>query len=128
VLICRICGKKQEALFLKINPLNKKTMKLLLITAVKEFEKDIKLILKKSEVKSFSYRDVKGFKDNSEDAIEANWFANNRQETESILFYAFVKKEKVDALFELVEAFNKIQVSKSNIHIAVLNMERSSKD
>jgi nitrogen regulatory protein PII len=102
-------------------------MKLLLITAVKEFEKEIKHLLKKSQVKSFSYKDVKGFKDNSEDAIEANWFATNMQETESVLFYAFVEKEKVDALFELVAVFNKEQVTKSNIHVAVLNIERCSK-
>jgi nitrogen regulatory protein PII len=101
-------------------------MKLLLITAVQEFEKDIKQILKNSQVKSFSYKDVKGFKDNSEDALEANWFATNMQETESVLFYAFVKKEKVDGLFEMVKEFNTKQVSKSNIHVAVLNIERCS--
>ena len=58
-------------------------MKLLLITAVREFEKEIKLILKKAQVKSFSYKDVKGFKDNSEDALEANWFAANEQEMQT---------------------------------------------
>ena len=100
-------------------------MKLLLITAVKEFEKDIKLILKKAQVKSFSYKDVKGFKDNSEDALEANWFAANIQETESVLFYAFVKEEKVDGLFELVNEFNIEQDSLSHIHVAVLNIEKS---
>jgi nitrogen regulatory protein PII len=101
-------------------------MKLLLITAVREFEKNIKQILKKAEVKSFSYKDVKGFKDNSEDALEANWFATNMQETESILFYAFVQEEKVDGLFDMVKEFNTEQVSKSNIHVAVLNIERCS--
>ena len=101
-------------------------MKLLLITAVKEFEKDIKLILKKAQVKSFSYKDVKGFKDNSEDVLEANWFAANEQEMESILFYAFVNEEKVDGLFDRVKEFNTDQVSKSNIHLAVLNIEKSN--
>ena len=101
-------------------------MKLLLITAVREFEKDIKQILKKAQVKSFSYKDVKGFKDNSEDDLEANWFATNMQETESVLFYAFVKEEKVDGLFDMVKEFNTEQVSKSNIHVAVQNIERCS--
>jgi nitrogen regulatory protein PII len=99
-------------------------MKLLLITAVREFEKDIKKILKKAQVKSFSYKDVKGFKDNSEDALEANWFATNMQETESVLFYAFVKEDKVDGLFDMVKEFNTDQVSKSHIHVAVLSIER----
>ena len=99
-------------------------MKLLLITAVREFEKDIKQILRKAQVKSFSYKDVKGFKDNSEDALEANWFATNMQETESVLFYAFVKEDKVDGLFDMVKEFNTDQVSKSHIHVAVLSIER----
>ena len=59
--------------------------------------------------------------------MEANWFATNMQENESVLFYAFVKEEKVDTLFELIEVFNKSQVTKSNIHIAVLTIERCSK-
>lgn len=101
-------------------------MKLLLITAVKEFEKDIKLMLKKTGVNSFSYKEVKGFKDNSEEALEANWFAANEQEIESILFYAFVDKERVDELFEMVKDFNAKQISKSNIHLAVLNIEKSN--
>ena len=87
-------------------------------------EKDIKQILKKAQVKSFSYKDVKGFKDNSEDALEANWFATNMQETESVLFYAFVKEDKVDGLFDMVKEFNTDQVSKSHIHVAVLSIER----
>lgn len=101
-------------------------MKLLLITAVKEFEKNIKLILKKSEVKSFSYKDVNGFKDNSGDAIEGNWFATNMQENESVLFYAFVEKENVDIVFDLVAHFNEKEETASHIHLAILNIERSN--
>jgi hypothetical protein len=69
---------------------------------------------------------VKGFKDNSEEALEANWFAAKEQEIESILFYAFVDKERVDELFEMVKDFNAKQISKSNIHLAVLNIEKSN--
>lgn len=101
-------------------------MKLLLITAVKEFEIDIKKILKKSQVNSFSYTNVKGYKDNSEDDLEDNWFAADRQETESVIFYVFVNEEKVDGLFDRVKKFNAEQVSKSNIHVAVMNIERFS--
>jgi hypothetical protein len=101
-------------------------MKLLLITAVKEFEKDIKQLLKKAAVQSFSYQEVKGFKNSSADKIETNWFGSEMNETESTLFYAFAAKEKVDALYELVEYFNIEQNSLSHIHIAVLNIEKSN--
>jgi hypothetical protein len=101
-------------------------MKLLLITAVKEFEKEIKQLLKKASVESFSYQEVKGFKNSTGEAVESNWFGSEMNETDSILFYAFTAKEKVDALYELVEYFNIEQESVSNIHIAVLNIEKSN--
>ena len=101
-------------------------MKLLIITAIKEFEKDVLKILKKGEVKTFTYKEVKGFKDLSEEGIESNWFASEMNVNESILFYAFVKKENVDAVFELVKTFNNQQESMSQIHLASLNIEKSN--
>lgn len=101
-------------------------MKLLLITAVLAFEKDIKKMLKESEVKTYTYKQVIGFKDISEEAIESNWFASEINETESILFYAFVKKQNVGTLFDLVEAFNEKLETLSKIHVAVLNIEKSN--
>lgn len=101
-------------------------MKLLIITAISAFEKDIKKMLKQAEVKTFSYKEVKGYKDISEEAVENNWFASEINETESILFYAFVKKENVDLLFDLVSSFNENQETLSHIHLAVLNIEKSN--
>lgn len=101
-------------------------MKLLIITAVAEFDKDAKQILKKADVKTFTYKEVKGHRDHSSDIIEGNWFAGEITETESTLFYVFIKKEKVDTVFDLVEEFNKKQETISKIHIAVLNIEKSN--
>jgi nitrogen regulatory protein PII len=101
-------------------------MKLVIITAIKEFEKDIKLQLRKAEVKTFSFRDVTGYRDSTEDAVESNWFSSEMNQTESILFYAFVKKENVNMLFELINNFNQQQQSLSQIHVAVINIEKSN--
>ena len=101
-------------------------MKLLIITAIKEFEKDIKLQLKQADVKTFSYKEVTGYRDSTEDNIESNWFSSEMNQTESILFYAFVKKENVDMLFELINAFNSKQKTLSHIHVAVINIEKSN--
>ena len=38
----------------------------------------------------------------------------------------FLKKENIDLLFGLVTAFNEKQETLSNIHIAVLNIEKSN--
>lgn len=101
-------------------------MKLVIITAIKQFEKDIKLQLKKANVKTFSFKEVTGYRDSTEDAVESNWFSSEMNQTESILFYAFVKKENVDMLFELIKDFNGTQKTMSHIHVAVLNIEKSN--
>lgn len=101
-------------------------MKLVIITAVKEFENNIKLLLTKADVKTFSFREVTGYRDSTLDAIETNWFSSEMNQTESILFYAFVKKENVEMLFELINDFNNKQKTLSHIHVAVLNIEKSN--
>ena len=101
-------------------------MKLLLITAVAEFENEVKQILKKAQVKTFSYREVTGYRNTSEDAIESNWFGTEMNENESIMFYAFVEKENVDLVFNLIKEFNSQQETSSHVHSAILNIEKSN--
>jgi hypothetical protein len=101
-------------------------MKLLVITSIKEFKKDILRMLKEAGVQNFSYREVTGYQDDSENAVELNWFASDMNENESILFYAFVKKESVDSFFNLVEVYNSKQGNESRVHLAVLNIEKSN--
>ncbi len=101
-------------------------MKLLLITSIREFEKEIKSILKKAEVTHYSYKKVTGFRDASELSIQENWFASEMNESKSILFYVFVKKENVDTVFNLVKIFNEKQESDSTIHLAMLDIEKTN--
>jgi len=101
-------------------------MKLLLITAIREFESKIKRNLKKAEVSTFSFQHVTGYRDSTEDAVESNWCANEMNQTEAIVFFACVKEEKVDMLFELIDEFNKNQETMSHIHVALLNIEKSN--
>jgi hypothetical protein len=45
-------------------------------------------------------------------------------ENESILYYAFVDNGNVGTLIEKVNEFNVLQESLSNIHVAVMNIEK----
>jgi len=101
-------------------------MKLLMITAIEAFEKDIKFLLKKATITHFSYTDVKGFRDLTEESVGNNWFASEMNESQSIIFYAFVPKEKADQLFNSVAEFNKQQRTASKVHVVVLNIEKSN--
>lgn len=99
-------------------------MKLLIITATAAFDEDIKKMLKQAQVKTFSHKEVKGFRELSEEAMESNWFGIEMNESESILYYAFVENGNVDSLFRMVNEFNAQQKSMSKIHLAVVNIEK----
>ncbi|MEO8235954.1 MAG: hypothetical protein ABI549_11115 [Flavobacterium sp.] len=101
-------------------------MKLVIITTIEEFAKEVKQILKNAQVTSYSYKEVIGYKNSSEEPLESNWFGVEMDENESILFYAFVPKDNVDKVYESVNEFNAKQETESYIHIAVLNIEKSN--
>ena len=101
-------------------------MKLLIITSISEFEKEIKQMLVKANVKNFSYKEVIGYHNTSDEALGDNWFATEMNENESILFYAFVPSENVAFVFNSINEFNAIQETTSKIHVATVNIENSN--
>jgi len=101
-------------------------MKLVIITAIAEYSKDIKKILKTTNVKTFSFKEVTGYKDISEENIDSNWFGSDMNETDSVLFYAFVNRKDIDLLFANIEAFNKQQEAISKIHVVSLAIEKNN--
>ncbi|WP_420575487.1 hypothetical protein [Ekhidna sp.] len=100
-------------------------MELLIITAVQSFEKDVKKLLKENGVKVYSHMDVTGFKDLSDEAQNANWFASDSGEHRSALFYAFVEEAFVDKVLKAIEVLNSTQETSSYVHAAVLNIKKS---
>lgn len=99
-------------------------MKLLLITAIKEFESEVKNILVKSGVKSFSYNAVKGFKNDAQSNVVDNWFASSYAETDSLLFTVFLPAENMPFIIKKIDHFNAGQETLSKVHIALINLEQ----
>lgn len=99
-------------------------MKLLIITAIKEFEKNVKDALNHSGVKSFSYHYVRGYKNESDGSTE-NWFGASHTEIDSVMFAVFIEEKFVEEIYRKVEFFNGKQKSLSKIHVATMNIEKS---
>ncbi|MDV3462901.1 hypothetical protein [Elizabethkingia miricola] len=99
-------------------------MKLLLITAIEEFETDVINILKHSGVKAFSYQSVKGFKNNKNEM--SNWFGKDDIAVNSLLFTVFSDCNCVDDIYKNVNEFNQKQKTVSRIHIATINLENEN--
>ena len=101
-------------------------MKLVIITAIKEFEKEIRNILIKSNVASFSLQDIQGFRDHTKDSVKSNWFASEINVIDSFMFYAFMIDGNADKVFEHIGSFNEKLEALSRIHISILNIEKSN--
>ena len=96
-------------------------MKLLLITAIEEFEKDVINILKNSKVRSFTYQSVKSFK-NDKNEIK-NWFGKDDIAVDSLLFTVFSEYNCVDSIYKNINEFNSKQETLSQIHIVTIDSE-----
>jgi hypothetical protein len=112
-------GKQREKLKIR-------NMKLLIVTAIKVFEKEVKRMFKKAGINIFSFTDINGYRDLTEQAIESNWFGSEMNENESLMFYSFASQEKTDLLFKYANEFNETQKTLSKIHVVILNVEKSN--
>ena len=99
-------------------------MKLVLVTAVEEFQKEVLKIFKKANIKNFSSLDIDGYKNIPQLLMAANWFSASKSGNESIMFFSFTNKEKIDGLFDLIEEFNNNLETNNPIKAIVVPVER----
>lgn len=94
-------------------------MELLIITAVKTFEKKVKKLLQEHSVTAYSYSSVIGFRKPNEQEQISNWFGSEVNEIDSLLFFAFVTENTANRIMEAVKEENKKCEVQSKIHLAV---------
>ena len=81
-------------------------MKLVIVTAVEEFQKDVLKLFKKANIENFSSSDIDGYKNGSSILMASNWFSGEKGGNESSLFFSFTDEEHIDDLFNLIKEFN----------------------
>lgn len=99
-------------------------MKLLILTAVRTFEKQVRKILETEGVLSYSYTTVTGYRDSTQDSVSRNWFATEMNKAESILFFAFVSEATSNQVFDAVEKLNATCDLHSKVHIMISPIEK----
>jgi hypothetical protein len=99
-------------------------MKLVLVTAVEEFQNDVLDIFKKANIENFSSSDIDGYKNAPSLLMASNWFSAGKGGTESIMFFSFTNKEKIDDLFNLIEEFNNNLETNNPLKAIVVPVER----
>jgi hypothetical protein len=100
-------------------------MKLLIVTVVEEFEKEILGLFKKANIESFSGSEIEGYKNHTSMVRTASWFTSEKSGVESSLFFSFTEDENIDALFELIKTFNQNLETNNPIKAVVVPIEKS---
>ncbi|HZW78272.1 MAG TPA: hypothetical protein VFF21_08220 [Flavobacteriaceae bacterium] len=99
-------------------------MKLLILTAVRTFEEQVRKILETENVLSYSYTNVTGYRDSTQDSVARNWFATEMNRAESLLFFAFVSEEIGNKVFKAVEELNTTCDLRSKVHIVICPIDK----
>lgn len=100
-------------------------MKLLIVTVVDQFQKEILQLFKKANIESYSGSDIEGYKNASSFMMNSSWFPSEKGGAGSSMFFSFTEEEKIDAFFTLAIQFNKNMETNNPIHAVVVPIERS---
>lgn len=99
-------------------------MKLLIVTCIKEFEKETVELFMKAHITAFSNTDINGFKTNDPQNLISNWFSSSRDHVNSVLFFAFTEIDKIDKLLKEAKKFNENTKSNNPLRAIVLDIEK----
>ena len=99
-------------------------MKLVILTSVKEFHKDVLNLFKKCDIESFSGSDIDGYKNAKSLLLMNGWFSSETGGTESSLFFAFTEELKINQLFDEVKAYNANLETNNPIKAIVVPIEQ----
>lgn len=99
-------------------------MKLVIVTAVEEFQKDILKLFKKAHIENFSSSDIDGYKNGSSVLLASNWFSGEKSGNESSLFFSFTEEENINALFDLIKEFNYNLETNNPVKAVVVPIEK----
>ncbi|WP_341482788.1 hypothetical protein [Gramella jeungdoensis] len=97
-------------------------MKLLIVTSLSEFQKDILKLFRESHIDAFSTSEIDGYK-NSLVATQS-WFPGEKSGNESVMLFSFTENEKIDSFFKLVKEYNQQLETNNPVRAIVLPIER----
>lgn len=99
-------------------------MKLVIVTAVEEFQKEVLKLFKKANIENFSSSDIDGHKNGSSILMASSWFSGEKAGNESRLFFSFTEDQYIDDLFQFIEAFNSNLETSNPIKAVVVPIEK----
>ncbi len=82
-------------------------MKLLVVTCLKEYLKDVSKIFKQANIDVFSTSEIVGHRDGAPLNILEDWFASGGEEVDSMMIFTFISEKNAEQGIKLIENYNK---------------------
>lgn len=99
-------------------------MKLVIVTAVEEFNRELQSLFKKAKIENFSSSEIDGFKTLPLPIDTASWVTGVRSGADSMMFFSFTKSKKIEVLFSLINDFNKNIETNNPVRAIVVPIEK----
>jgi len=99
-------------------------MKLVIVTAVEQYQKEVLKLFKKADIENFSSSEIDGHKNGSSLLMASNWFPAEKGGNESSMFFSFTDEERIDTLFEAIIEFNENLETNNPIKAIVVPIEK----
>ena len=100
-------------------------MKLLFVTALKEYTKQVGGIFKKADIHVYSATDTIGFKDGQVPDLIDSWFSVGEAKFDSVFLFSFTGEENAEKALQLIHEHNQEFPSGFPIRAFVLPVEKS---
>ena len=101
-------------------------MKLLVITCLKEYQRNAAQILEKAKIAVFSVTATIGIKDNRDSNLLDNWFSTGGEQFDSIFLFSFTDLVKAERVLDLVKKYNTENETGFPIRAFIIPVDRSS--
>ena len=101
-------------------------MKLLIVTSLKEYQKEVATIFDHAGIKVFSVSETKGFKEDHGVNLLDSWFSSGKEYFDSIFLFSFTNEASAESTMELIKAYNEENKTKFPIRAFIVPVEKSS--
>ena len=101
-------------------------MKLITVTALKEFSEKVTAIFRKADIHVFSATDIIGFKNDSNDNLMSGWSGKSDVHFDSVLLFSFTEDEKANKAIQYIREYNQENSGGFPLRAFILPVENSS--
>lgn len=100
-------------------------MKLIVITCLKEYLRDVAKIFKQGNIDVFSTSDIIGHHNGASHNILEDWFVSAGEEVDSIMIFTFMSEENAAIGLKLIKEYNQTTKSDFPIRAFIMPVDQS---